>query len=116
MLINAGSDKHTMMFLLPASKYASIEQAPKPSNPNVRLETLPARLTAVRTFSGNLRASRARENLELLLADLRRDGWTARAPAGRADGVDWQAAGYNAPFVLPWFKTNEVHVSLDEQK
>ncbi len=28
----------------------------------------------------------------------------------------WQVAGYNAPFVLPWFKTNEVLVSVEETK
>ena len=81
VLIDAGTNRHTMMFLLPASKYGSIEEAPKPTNPNVRLETLPARLSAVRTFTGNLKASRAREQLELLLADLRKDGWAIKAPA-----------------------------------
>ena len=53
VLIDPTRDTHTMMFLLPASKYKSIEAAPKPSNPNVRLEELPARLMAVRTFSGS---------------------------------------------------------------
>lgn len=106
------SKPHTMMFLLPASKYSSIEQAPKPSNPNVRLQQLPARLQAVRTFSGNLRPARAREQLDLLLADLRAAGWV---PKEGASGVDWQVAGYNAPFVLPWFKTNEVLVSVEEK-
>ena len=32
VLIDAGTEKHTMMFLLPASKYSSIDAAPKPSN------------------------------------------------------------------------------------
>ena len=116
VIIDAGSSRHTMMFLLPASKYSSIEEAPVPSNPNVRLQTLPARLQAVRTFSGNFRPARAKEQLEMLLADLRKDGWTVKAPHGQSDGVDWQAAGYNAPFTLPWFKTNEVLVSVDEKK
>ena len=103
------------MFLLPASKYSSIEEAPVPSNPNVRLQTLPARLQAVRTFSGNFRPARAKEQLEILLADLRKDGWTVKAPHGQSDGVDWQAAGYNAPFVIPFLKTNEVMISVDEK-
>ena len=30
-------------------------------------------------------------------------------------GVEWQVAGYNAPFVLPRFKTNEVLVSVLER-
>ena len=98
-----------MMFLLPASKFKNIDEAPVPSNPNVRLQTLPERTQAVRTFSGNLRASRAREQLTELLADIKADGrWAPSEP------LCWQAAGYNAPFVLPWFKTNEVLVNVAE--
>ena len=101
------------MFLLPSSKYSSVEEAPTPSNPNVRLQLLPERLQAVRTFSGNLRPSTARENMLALVADLKEDGWTIKE---NANDVDWQAAGYNAPFVLPWFKTNEVLVSVEERE
>lgn len=122
VLINASSEKHSMMFLLPASKYASLKDAPTPSNPGVHLEQLPARHMAVRTFSGNLRPARAREQLQLLLADLKNDGrWVAKpAASGRkqhdAEQVEWAAAGYNAPFVLPWFKTNEVLVTVEEKQ
>ena len=117
VLIDAAqSSNHEMMFLLPASKYSALEEAPTPSNPNVRLRTLPARLQAVRTFSGNLRPERARQQLELLLADLKRDGWTVKAPPHGAPGaVDWQAAGYNPPFTIPFLKTNEVLVSVEER-
>lgn len=106
---------HTMMFLLPR-KYGSVEDAPLPANPNVRLQQLPARLQAVRTFNGNLRPARAREQLDLLLADLKADGWqTKNASDDTAAGVDWVVAGYNAPFVLPYFKTNEVMVGVEER-
>ena len=74
----------------------------------MRLQTLPARLQAVRTFSGNLSAARARAQRELLLADLREDDWVPKTP------LEWQAAGYNAPYVLPPFKTNEVLISVEE--
>jgi hypothetical protein len=108
-------NSQTMMFLVPASKYSSVAEVPKPTNSNVRLEMLPERLQAVRAFSGNLKHSRAEEQLRLLLADLKRDGWQPKKkPTG--DEVDWQAAGYNAPFVLPWFKTNEVLVSVMERE
>jgi len=102
-----------MAFILPKSQYANVEAAPIPTNPNVRLEALPERLLAVRSFSGNLRAERAREQLSLLLADLKTDGWVVDKTNAHGDeSVPWQAAGYNAPFVLPWFKTNEVHVPV----
>ena len=110
VLIDAAkAERHMMMFLLPASKFKNIDEAPVPSNPNVRLQTLPERTQAVRTFSGNLRASRAKEQLTELLADIKADGrWAPSEP------LSWQAAGYNAPFVLPWFKTNEVLVNVAE--
>jgi hypothetical protein len=112
VLIDPVKDRHTMMFLLPASKYQSVEEAPKPSNANVRLERLPERLCAVRTFSGNLRAERAREQLGYLLTDLKGSGWVAKEVSGQ---VEWQAAGYNPPFTIPWLKTNEVHVSVHDK-
>lgn len=106
----ASSHAHTMMFLLPASKYASLEEAPVPSNPAVRLAMLPERVQAVRTFNGNLRPARARSELSQLLEDLRTDDrWEPTEP------LSWQAAGYNAPFVLPYFKTNEVMVTVREK-
>ena len=114
VLIDSASDTHTMMFLLPASKYdTAIDSAPKPTNPNVRVEMLPARLQAVRTFSGNLRAAAAREQLALLLADLHRDGWKPKDRRG--GGIDWMTAGYNPPFTLPFLKTNEVRVTVEER-
>lgn len=102
---------HRMMFVLPASIYSSIEQVPKPTNPAVQIVQLPEQLQAVRTFSGNFRAERTRNELAILLEDLRKDGWVP-IEAADGSGVEWQAAGYNSPFVLPCCKHNEVLVSV----
>ena len=41
-----------MQFILPA-KYQSINECPKPTDPNVKLIELKERVYAVRTFSGS---------------------------------------------------------------
>jgi len=105
----------TMSFVLPASKYSSVAEAPVPTNPNIHLRQLPERDVAVRSFSWSLRAERAREHLARLISDLDQDG--KYEPKRTASGdVDFQAAGYNPPFTLPWLKTNEIMVSVVEKK
>ena len=104
----------TMAFVLPASKYRTIAEVPKPTDPRVRLRELPERLQAARVFSWSFGADRAKQQLDLLLADLQADGWTARRGA---DGqIEWQAAGYNPPFALPFVKRNEVLVTVEEKE
>ena len=157
-----------MAFILPASKYTTVEQAPTPTDPRVTLRQLPERVQvqvsrvhgsdalitahrargclswenqrrlcsvlgvardtclrrvsqptatiaiapvqAVRTFTWSFKPEAAKSQLQLLLADLAKDEWTV---VKRADGeAEWQAAGYNPPFTLPFMKTNEVLVSV----
>jgi hypothetical protein len=78
---------------------------------------------AVRTFTWSLGEQNIRTNLLALLADLATDEseWCAGPRGGVAGGargaqllephgVEWCAAGFNPPFTLPCFRTNEVMV------
>ncbi len=96
------SDAWQVMFVLPAGTDA--RNAPRPTDPDVEIDTLPARRVAVVRFSGFLDA-------ENIAAQRRRlAGWLdsrGEQPAG-----PWQAAGYNPPWTLPWLRRNEVMVPI----
>ncbi|KAL1526837.1 hypothetical protein AB1Y20_015529 [Prymnesium parvum] len=110
---DGGSRGDTMAFVLPASKYQSVADAPTPTNPNITLRQLPERTQAVQTFTWSFRADRAQQHLAMLLSDLEKDG--KYKPKRNEQGeVDWQAAGYNPPFAIPFMKRNEVLVSVME--
>ena len=94
-----------MKFLLP-SKYKTIEDAPVPTNPAVKLEmVVEGRCDAVLTYAGAVRFSTAREKATELLKMLERDGIE---PKG-----SYTVHGYNPPFTLPMFKRTEIHIPVD---
>ena len=72
---------YKMAFFLPASRFAKAADAPKPTNPDVTLVDLPARVVAAKTFSGNMRAG--------LIAEK----GAARAPRGAGEGRGQAQAG-----------------------
>lgn len=107
VLLGPPSSGESMAFLLP-SKYETVEDAPRPTNAAVNIELMPVRYEAVLGFSGNLDMKnpvqiekKAAELLELM----KKDGLE---PSG-----SYTVAGYNAPFVLPWLKRNEIHFPVD---
>lgn len=113
VLVTPESSSQTMAFVLPASRYKTVEEAPKPTDPRVKLRQLPERLQAVRQFTWSFGPESAKKNLDALLADLQQDGWTVKY--GESGQPEWQAAGYNPPFALPFMKRNEVLVGVEEQ-
>lgn len=97
-------DNRAMSFLLP-SKYSTVESAPEPTNPAVKLSLMPAgRCEAVVGFSGHISMERGVEKAEELKKLLERDGVEVVG--------NWTFAGYNPPFTLPWMKRNEVHMPV----
>lgn len=91
-----------VMFVLPPGMDAA--EAPRPTDPDVEIDTLPERRVAVVRFSGFLDAENITEQRSRLARWL--EG-RAEQPAG-----PWQAAGYNPPWTLPWLRRNEVMVPV----
>ena len=89
-------------FVLPDGMTA--ETAPVPTDPAVTIETIPARRVAAVTFSGILDGDDFAAQRQRLAAWLETRGET---PA-----EDWQMAGYDPPWTIPWLRRNEVWVTL----
>lgn len=98
----------SMTFLLP-SKYKTVEDAPLPINPAVKLEMAPeGRCEAVLQYAGGVRFQMARTKAEELRKLLERDGIVATGP--------YTVQGYNPPMTLPMFKRTEIHIPVDAAK
>lgn len=96
---DAGS--HTMRFFLPASVASA---PPVPSDPKVRIVTLPAASFATIRFSGTLsEATRQSESAKLIEA-LDRAGI---APSGPASILS-----YDPPFAIPFLRRNEIAIAV----
>ncbi len=101
-LVGSDIDAWTMAFVLPAGYTA--ESAPLPDNSNVVLRQVEQHEVASIRFNGrfsNERAERQRAQLEEWLQ--------ARNLAHKGD---WRIATYDPPFTIPWFRRNEVLVTL----
>ncbi len=93
---------YTMRFFLPAGY--TLETAPRPTDPDVRLFEVPERMVAALRFGGSRDAAnvaRHRSDLDMAL-----------------DGSGWRAAGepfslfYDPPWTIPFLRRNEVAVPV----
>lgn len=96
------SEGYTYAFVM-ERKY-SMDSLPKPNNPNVRLVERPARVMAVRRFSGRANATSFEQRRRALLAALERDAIATLGPAALAQ--------YNAPYTPGILRRNEVLVEV----
>ena len=92
----------TMQFVLPARW--TLESAPQPVDPSVRLRLLPQQWLAVRRYSGFTSESNFRAEADALSQALAAAGLTAMGPA--------QMAVYDGPFTLWFLRRNEVLVPV----
>ena len=68
---------------------------------------------AVKTFNWSLTMPIVTQNLESLLKELESD--PKFTPKLLNEEPQWLVAGYNPPFTLPWLKTNDVLVEVQER-
>lgn len=93
-------------FVMPESY--TLESLPRPTNPDVTLDEIPARRVAVIRYSGTWSAERYREHLEKLNA------WVADNSLEANGEPVW--ARYNPPFT-PWFlRRNEIMVPVADSQ
>jgi len=88
----------TMQFYLP-SKFNK-DNAPKPSNPEIKILTIEGGYYAVIKYSGRSSDKNFLKNKEILEKELKQDNIKILSPPIRAS--------YNSPFTLPMLKRNEV--------
>jgi hypothetical protein len=99
---SGGSDTFVLSFVMPSGY--SLDSLPVPLDPRVLLREEPAKLMAVRSYSGRWTEANYRENESLLLAAVEKAGLTpVAAPV---------YARYNSPFSLPFLRRNEAMVEV----
>ena len=89
-------------FVLPAEY--TLASAPLPTNPEVRLEQVPARRVAVVRYSGSRSETANAENLKLLQQWMRQNQL-------QADSLP-RVAAYDPPWTLPPLRRNEVMIDI----
>ena len=93
----------TMQFYLP-SKFDK-NNAPKPSNSEIKILTIEGGYYAVIKYSGRSSDNNFLKNKEILEEELKKDKIVILSPPIRAS--------YNSPFTLPMLKRNEIMFRVD---
>lgn len=92
----------TMSFVLP--KDFTLEDAPKPKDPTVKLEEIKDYTVATVTFSGTLSDGNIKKNKKMLKQ------WIAEQKYKTAGNS--RTAGYNPPFTIPALRRNEILIPV----
>lgn len=117
------SGTSTMQFILP-KEFTQISEIPVPNDPNVTIRQIPGRTVAVLTYSGWNNVDLEKVKYQTLSDLLHKDGLlndkkndktdAGNAPNGDSQEAPYQVAQYQPPFTLPWFRRNEVWVTLNQ--
>ena len=99
----AEADRYRYQFVM-ERKYTR-ETLPMPDDDRVSIREIPARTMAVHRYSGRWTASNFEKHTGILLRALERDGIEVTGTP--------QSAAYNAPFMPPFLRRNEILVEID---
>lgn len=99
------SSQAIMSFVLPASY--TIETAPLPQDPSVKLHEIKDYNVATIQFNGLLRRSNIDKHQSILETWIENEGYEIIGPR--------KTAGYNPPFTLPALRRNEVLIPIEVQ-
>lgn len=97
------AEQSTMSFVLPAS--FTLDTAPLPQDPDVKLHEMTDYTAAVITFSGVLERDNIEKHRMLLKTWIESMGYKITGP--------YKAAGYNPPFTIPALRRNEVLIPIN---
>jgi hypothetical protein len=95
----------TMSFVLP--KQFTYDTAPRPTNPDVRLERITNLKAAAITFNGRLNTKNVNKHRRQLEEWIASNDYVAKGP--------YKTAGYNPPWTLPSMRRNEVLIPVEAE-
>ncbi len=98
-----GEAGNAVAFVMPEGR--TVESLPEPADPAVHLRVIPEQTAAALRFSGWGNASDLQRRGAELLAGLEGSGWSAVGPV--------RLARFNAPFIPPFLRHNEVVVDVE---
>lgn len=98
------NDKSLMMSFVLPSEYTA-KTAPLPTNDKVTLRELKNHTVATITFNGTLSDKNVAKHKDILMQWLTDNDY-------KITGA-YKKAGYNAPYVLPWLRRNEVLIPVE---
>jgi len=102
VLMQNNDNLWVISFVLPSDM--NIDNAPKPSSDNIKLVQKPQSRVAVITFSGTMTKNNIEKNTSMLEEWMKNNNLTKIGQP--------TAAGYNPPWTLPFFRRNEIQITV----
>ena len=103
-----------MGFVLPFD-IKSIASAPRPTNKRISLREVPARIVAVKSFSGGYSHAIAKAQFKTVQRELLEKKLIPQPSSQEQEDSCWSCAQYHPPFTLPFLRRNEIWVELTSQ-